>query len=120
MLLPTGAPTDKNDSPAMSALVHQTLDDLHRAENVERALTETGYGQLRGIQVTVHAGLLILNGHVRSYYLKQLAQAIALSATGTDSLRNDIQVGCANPAHGAADAIDSGGRRRRRHLPQHG
>ena len=71
----------------------QSQEDLRLAEGVERALRATGYAPLRGIQVTAEARLVILAGRVPSYYLKQVAQATALSVLGVDLVRNDLEVG---------------------------
>jgi osmotically-inducible protein OsmY len=71
----------------------QSREDLRLAERIEHALRATGYGPLRGIAVTVHAHLVILGGGVPSYYMKQVAQAAALSLPGASQVRNDLEVG---------------------------
>jgi osmotically-inducible protein OsmY len=73
-------------------LLQQSQEDLCLAEHVESALCATGYGPLRGIEVTVHARLVILGGRVPSYYLKQVAQTTALAVPGTRQVRNDLYV----------------------------
>src|SRR5262249_61235736 len=73
--------------------LQQSQEDLRLAERVERALRATGYGPLRGIEVTVHARLVILGGRVPSYYLKQVAQTTALAVSGARQVRNDLDVG---------------------------
>jgi osmotically-inducible protein OsmY len=73
-------------------LTRQRQEDLYLAERVERALRATGYGPLRGIEVTVHARLVILGGRVPSYYLKQVAQTTALAVRGARHVRNDLEV----------------------------
>ena len=73
-------------------LRQQSQEDLCLAERVERALRATGYGPLRGIEVTVHARLVILGGRVPSYYLKQVAQTTALAVLGARQVRNDLDV----------------------------
>ena len=55
-------------------------------------LRATGYGPLRGIEVTVQARLVILGGRVPSYYLKQVAQAAAMAVPGARQVRNDLDV----------------------------
>jgi osmotically-inducible protein OsmY len=67
--------------------------EVKLAERVERALCATGYGPLRGIEVTVQARLVILGGRVPSYHLKQVAQTTALAVPGADRVRNDLDVG---------------------------
>jgi osmotically-inducible protein OsmY len=88
---PPGAQTDAVQATAR--LLAQTLEDLRLAERVERALRATGYMPLRGIEVTVHARLVILAGRVPSYSLKQVAQATALAVPGAQQVRNDLGVG---------------------------
>jgi osmotically-inducible protein OsmY len=80
-------------------LPEQSREDLCLAQCVERALRATGYGPLRRIEVTVRARLVILGGCVPSYYLKQLAQTIALAAQGARQVRNDLDVGRPQPLH---------------------
>jgi hypothetical protein len=74
-------------------LLQPSQEDLCLAECVERALRATGYGPLRGVEVTVHARLVILGGRVPSYYLKQVAQVTALAVPGARLIRNDLDVG---------------------------
>ena len=62
------------------------------AECVERALRATGYGSLRGVEVTARERMVILKGRVPSYYLKQVAQAAALAVPGGHQIRNDLEV----------------------------
>jgi osmotically-inducible protein OsmY len=73
-------------------LLQQSQEDLCLAERVERALRATGYGPLRGIEVTVGECLVILGGRVPSYYLKQVAQSTALAVPGARQVRNDLDV----------------------------
>ncbi len=86
----TGEETDAARGTAL--LPRQSQEDLRLAERVERALRATGYGPLRGIEVTAHARLVILGGRVPSYYLKQVAQATALAVPGARQLRNVLDV----------------------------
>jgi osmotically-inducible protein OsmY len=67
-------------------------DDRQLAERVERALRATGYGSLTEVAVAVHVRLVVPGGRVPSYYLKQVAQATALSVAGVERVRNDLKV----------------------------
>jgi osmotically-inducible protein OsmY len=69
-----------------------TQEDIHLAERVECALRRAGYGAFWNIDVTVHMPLVILRGRVPTYYLKQVAQATALSVPGVDQVGNDLEV----------------------------
>jgi osmotically-inducible protein OsmY len=95
LILPAREPTgEEMDAVRETALLlGQTLEDLRLAERIEHALRASGYGPLRGIEVTVHERLVIFGGRVPSYYLKQLAQAIALAVPGVHQVRNDLDVG---------------------------
>jgi hypothetical protein len=53
----TGEETDAAQGTAL--LRQRSQEDLCLAQRVERALRATGYGPLRGIEVTVHARLVI-------------------------------------------------------------
>jgi osmotically-inducible protein OsmY len=47
---------------------------------------------LRVVQVSVCGRVVILQGQVPSYNLKQAAQAAALAVLGIEELRNDLEV----------------------------
>lgn len=70
----------------------QCLEDQRLAERVENALRTTGYGALHTVRVSVHARVIILEGRVSSYYLKQIAQATALAIPGAHQIRNGLDV----------------------------
>jgi osmotically-inducible protein OsmY len=70
----------------------QSREDFFLAERVERALRASGYRALRDVDVTVHARLIILDGRVPSYYLKQVAQATALAVPGARHVHNGLDV----------------------------
>ena len=42
-------------------------------------------------QVAVRDQVVILKGHVPSYYLKQIAQVVAVKVTGMRQMANDVQ-----------------------------
>jgi osmotically-inducible protein OsmY len=67
-------------------------EDLRLAECVGRALSATGYGSLRGVELTAHARLVTLRGRVTSYYMKQVAQATAMAVPGVRQVRNNLDV----------------------------
>jgi osmotically-inducible protein OsmY len=77
---------------AAAPLLTQSREDRRLTERVEHALRATGYGALRGVEVSVNARIVILVGRVPSYYLKQVAQATALAIPGTHQLHNDLDV----------------------------
>jgi osmotically-inducible protein OsmY len=94
LILPAGkhAAANKDAVQTTAELLQRSLQDLHLAERVERALHGTGYRSLRDIEISVQARLVTLRGRVPSYYLKQLAQTIALAVPGTKQVRNSLEV----------------------------
>ncbi|MCH7990270.1 MAG: BON domain-containing protein [Planctomycetes bacterium] len=79
-----------NDQTNVDGSIH----DEQLFSEIERALLISGYaGTLRGIQVEVHAGSVVLSGRLPSYYLKQIVQVIAMRVDGVVQVRNGIQVG---------------------------
>lgn len=90
---PTHEPAvEPADGGRVDSLLLQHLENLDLAERVERALSATGYGPLRDLAVTVHAGLVVLGGRAPSYYLKQVAQTTALSVPGVERVLNELEV----------------------------
>lgn len=59
---------------------------------VREALHRSGYPDLRSIDVKSGPGGVQLQGKVHSYYLKQLAQWLALSTDGVDAVDNQMEV----------------------------
>jgi osmotically-inducible protein OsmY len=94
LIQPARERTGEGSDAAQGAapLRQRSQEDLCLAERVGRALRATGYGPLRGIEVTVHARLVILSGRVPSYSLKQVAQTAALAVPGARQVRNDLDV----------------------------
>jgi osmotically-inducible protein OsmY len=94
LMFPARERTRKETDAAQGTalLLQQSQEDLCLATRIERALRATGYGSLRGIEVTAHARLVSLRGRVPSYYLKQVAQTTALAVPGARQVRNDLDV----------------------------
>jgi osmotically-inducible protein OsmY len=89
---------EKGDSDT-ALHVAEILEDLRLTESVEQAFRITGYLALRSIQISVRDRVVILEGHVPSYYLKQIATITALGVLGVENARNDLEVvvGLAGP-----------------------
>lgn len=62
------------------------------ASQIDQALRSTGYLGLRDLRIRVAEGLVVLRGRVRTYHLKQVAQAVALGIRGVKEVQNDIDV----------------------------
>lgn len=93
-ILPTGKhPDEDRDAPqTVASLLTPSLEDLHLAERVERALSATGNPALRAMEVIVNARIVRLVGRVSSYYMKQISQETAFAVPGGHQVRNDIEV----------------------------
>jgi osmotically-inducible protein OsmY len=62
------------------------------AQRVKQALCDRGYCALLDVRVSVCEEAVLLEGLVRSYYLKQLAQETALAVDGVNAVRNELVV----------------------------
>jgi osmotically-inducible protein OsmY len=71
-----------------SALSDEAFEALVRAE-----FLKSPYGAIRAVSCQMTDGVLKLTGCVPSYYLKQVAQRLALNALqGVASIVNELQV----------------------------
>jgi osmotically-inducible protein OsmY len=62
------------------------------AEAVQRAMRSSAYRSLSRIGVSTSQGRVVLAGRVSSYYLKQLAQTLAMRVCGRVEVKNEVQV----------------------------
>ena len=69
-------------------------DDRTLIEKLGRALSATGYSTLRGIEIEIHHGVVVLWGRVPNYHQKQLAQATVQQVPGVRRVANGIDVVC--------------------------
>lgn len=83
---------DQDGTDAMAVHVAEIPRDLHLADSVEQALRKTGHFPLRAVKVFISGRLVILQGRVPTYYLKQVAQTAALGIPGVEMLCNDLEV----------------------------
>ncbi len=76
--------------PVATPHVHRVTDEKTFA--FKTLLRQSGYPEMRAIQVRLRDGLLILRGNVSSYHMKQVAQeAIRPLAFGL-RIKNEIHV----------------------------
>ena len=61
---------------------------------VARALRATGHPALRGVEIEICRGVVVLWGRVPNYYLKQLAQEAAQRVAGVLGIANGLEVVC--------------------------
>ena len=80
-------------SPAARSFTEGVLG-VDLAERIDRALRATGYGALRDVTVSVHAGVVTLGGWLPSYHLEQVALATACAVAKAHRVRNDLLVVC--------------------------
>jgi osmotically-inducible protein OsmY len=64
---------------------------------VRSALNKTAHGWLQRVVVLVEGSVVVLQGKVPSFYLKQMAQATVMAVPGVEVLRNELQVEGGNP-----------------------
>lgn len=63
------------------------------AEAAEQCLRSSPYSALRGVTCECDHGVLLLSGHLPSFYYKQLAQEAVASVYGICQVINRIEVG---------------------------
>ena len=61
-------------------------------QHIEQALLATGHRIPCAVRVSSRDRSVTLRGRVPSYYLKQLAQSVVLTAPGVRRLRNELAV----------------------------
>jgi osmotically-inducible protein OsmY len=71
----------------------KSAENTQVAREVTGALVATGRTPLRRVQVLATNGVVTLRGRVSSYYLKQVAQAVALRVDGVCQVYNEVHVG---------------------------
>ncbi|HVL14313.1 MAG TPA: BON domain-containing protein [Gemmata sp.] len=59
---------------------------------VRDALAQTRNTSLRGVVVGGSGGLVVLQGRVPTFYLKQLALVTVMAVPGVESVRNELEV----------------------------
>ena len=62
------------------------------AEAANERLRNSPYPALRGVTCECDQGVLLLRGHLRSFYHKQLAQEAVVRLRGVDAVINEIEV----------------------------
>jgi osmotically-inducible protein OsmY len=62
------------------------------AQLARRAFEQIGYQQLSSLECFEEKGLLILRGRLNSFYLKQVAQSVAVKIPGVQLVQNEIEV----------------------------
>ena len=76
------SPASKNQSPPLDSLVQQ----------LQKHFEQLGYPQLQAIECSVEDKTLRLTGNLDSFYLKQVAQSVAVKLAGSHFVQNLIEV----------------------------
>lgn len=76
----------------MPDLVQAELRDRRLEKHIEHALKDVGCHPLRQIRVSSDHGQVTLDGVVPTYYLKQIAQSIAMRFEDVIALENKLIV----------------------------
>lgn len=74
---------------------HQQSDripDLSLEDRVRISFDQLGYPQLNAITCVAEGDLMRLTGTLNSFYLKQVAQSVAVRTPGVRSVENEIEV----------------------------
>ena len=66
--------------------------DLDTLATLQKRLQNSGYRDLKAVSCVVSDGAATISGVVPSYYMKQVAQAIASSVASVVSVRNQCEV----------------------------
>ena len=77
---------------SMTSRSRRHLDPQTIQAAIQQALHLAGYGELRRVQVECDGESVTISGRVPTYYLKQLAQNIALDVPGIEHIRNELDV----------------------------
>jgi osmotically-inducible protein OsmY len=87
------SPSDvRTGSPTSEDARREGSKETDLAARVRAALQAKGYASLRDVRVTVGREVVVLQGPVRSYYLKQVVQETVLTVEGVGAVRNEIEV----------------------------
>ena len=81
-------------SPAGTAVL-EAPESL--AERAEWRLRTSPYLALRNVACQARGGVVFLRGHLPTYYLKQMAQALVSPLAGVERVVNEIEVATATP-----------------------
>ncbi len=70
------------------------------AESLRDSIRIRTNGSIRGLEVTINGGAIVISGRTSRYYYKQLATSAVLAAIEQHELTNQIQVECDAPPSG--------------------
>lgn len=71
---------------------HSDVPVLSLTELVRASFEKLGYQQLNAIELDANNDVLVMKGTLGSFYLKQIAQSVAIKVPGVRSVDNQIEV----------------------------
>lgn len=77
----------------MEALLEPRSEYAELEEHIEREVRLRACGRVRGLQVRVLEGQVVITGKTSTYYAKQLVTHAALENADQLSVINDVEVG---------------------------
>ena len=81
---------DPQPYPRHEPVLMSEVDEL--VANIKRLIRRETYRGVQEMRVTLENGKVVLSGHCRTFYTKQLAQQAAMKIIGADELVNEIRV----------------------------
>lgn len=81
-----------NQSDASPESSDLSISQLSLEDRVRISFDQLGYRQLNAVQCTADGDSMLLTGKLKSFYLKQVAQSVAVKIPGVRSVRNEIEV----------------------------
>lgn len=69
-----------------------SASSLSLEDRVRISFDQLGYSQLNAVQCRADGDSMLLTGKLKSFYLKQVAQSVAIKIPGVRSVRNEIEV----------------------------
>jgi osmotically-inducible protein OsmY len=61
-------------------------------QRIQSTFERLGYSQLSAIHCSTEGDRIRLHGQLDSFYLKQVAQSVAMKVAGTSQIQNEINV----------------------------
>ena len=81
-----------NDPNAQSTTGDTKITTLSLEDRVRISFEQLGYPQLSAVKCLAQGDQMLLTGTLSSFYLKQVAQSVAVKIPGVRDVRNEIEV----------------------------
>ena len=83
---------ENNEPEVPVAPVDALAPELTLEDRVRLSFDQLGYPQLNGIRCVADGDQMLLTGELHSFYLKQVAQSVAVKIPGVRTVKNEIEV----------------------------